>query len=631
MKKKISLSICIAFLLSFCSCNNNTAVSTETSDLSETAEAVIADASEMFTERDNKTDYDENGIVIELNGDNATASSDSVKIDGTVITITEDKTHIIKGTLNNGQIIVNAPETAKLQLVFDNVNITNETSAPFYIAESDKVFVTLKGENSLASTDFAESDDNTDGAVFSKQDLTFNGDGSLAVNSAKGHGIVCKDDLVLTGGTFDITAASHGIDANDSVRITNASITATTGKDGIHSENNDDTSLGYVYVSNAEMKLTSQGDGISAGAYIQIDSGSFDITTSGDKNSDTSTKGIKATSAVSIKDGTFKINSVDDSIHSNGSITIDGGSFEISSVDDGVHSDTVLTVNNCNMNITKSYEGLEAPEIYLKGGAIDIVASDDGINAGGGADNSGFGGRDGMFGGKNPWDSMSADENVKLDISGGKINVNAKGDGIDSNGNVTVSGGEIYVSGPTNGGNGALDYQGTATITGGTFLAAGSTGMAQNFSEASTQGAMLVNISGEKDSILKLTDESGNALIEWEADKQFECVVLSCPQVVQGKTYTIAAGNNSTSITMDGIIYGSTGGMQGVFDGKNNGNFGGRPDKGNFGEMPEMPEGGFGERPDNGSFGKFPDKEKPSGTGPDNVFSGGETADGENV
>ncbi len=293
------------------------------------------------------------------------------------------------------------------------------------------------------------------------------------------------------------------------------------------------------------------------------------LTTETDTSS--SMKGLKAVNSILIAGGTFKIDSADDAIHSNNELIINGGTFEIASGDDGVHADTTLTINDCDMIITHSYEGLEALNLYVKGGTIDLTASDDGLNAAGGTDGSGMGGRDEMFGGGFWGGGMSSGNRGSIEISGGKLIVNASGDGIDSNGTITVLGGETYVSGPTSSGNGALDYDGSAAITGGIFLAAGATGMAQNFGSTSTQGAMLVNISGSAGSTLKLTDENGKVLIEWTADKSFGCVVLSSPEIVQGKTYTVSVGSNQTTVTMTSLIYGSSGGFGGM------GGFGGRP------------------------------------------------------
>ena len=269
--------------------SNNESSITEPSDTS--SDPVDVDFSQadedMFTDRDGKTEYDESKAVsIKLNGTSATSSSNSVKISGSTVTITEEATYVISGTLTDGMIIVNAEDTAKLQIVLNGVDITSKTSAALYILEADKVFMTLADgkTNTLANggSFTAIDDNNIDAAVFSKQDLTFNGSGSLTVTSPAAHGIVCKDDLVFTGGTYTVNSASHGLDANDSVRISNSTkLTIDAGKDGIHCENTDDASLGFIYISDGTMNVEAEGDGISAGAYVQIENGTFDLLIGG--------------------------------------------------------------------------------------------------------------------------------------------------------------------------------------------------------------------------------------------------------------------------------------------------------------------------------------------------------------
>ncbi len=548
---------------------------------------------DMFTDRDVRTEYDESdGVLVQLNGTSAAASSNSVKISGTTITITEEATYIISGTLDDGMIIVNTPDTAKLQIVLNGVNIHSETSAPLYILEADKVFLTLADgtENTLSNggTFTAIDENNIDAAIFSKQDLTFNGSGSLTVTSPAGHGIVCKDDLVITSGTYTVNSASHGLDANDSVRITGeTNLTIDAGKDGIHSENTDDASLGYIYISNGTLNIEAEGDGIAAGAYVQIENGTFDLlvgggsvngssassgnyggfmgggghggmrpggsqssTTTTDESS-TSMKGIKAANSILISGGTFNIDSADDSVHSDVSVTINGGAFEIASGDDAIHAEDTLTITAGTINISKSYEGLEALHIDVQGGDIKLVASDDGLNAAGGTDGSGMtGGRDGMFGGRGGGHGgmgggMSSSSNGSITISGGSLYVNASGDGLDANGTLTISGGYTVVVGPTQGDTATLDYDKSAIITGGTFIGTGASGMAQTFSD-SEQGVFAVSVGNQSAGTnITLKDKNGNTIITYAPELSFAVVIISSPDMVSGETYTITVGATS--------------------------------------------------------------------------------------
>lgn len=543
---------------------------------------------DMFTDRDARTEYDESdSVLIQLNGTSAAASSNSVKISGTTVTITEEATYIISGTLDDGMIIVNAPDTAKLQIVLNSVDITSKTSAPLYILEADKVFLTLadgtKNTLSNGGTFTAIDENNIDATIFSKQDLTLNGSGSLTVTSPAGHGIVCKDDLVITSGTYTVHSASHGLDANDSVRITGkTNLTIDAGKDGIHSENSDDASLGFIYISNGTINIEAEGDGIAAGAYVQIENGTFDLlvgggsvngssassgnyggfmgggghggmrpgssqsTTTTTDDSSTSMKGIKAANSLLISGGTFHIDSADDSVHSDVSVTINGGTFEIASGDDAIHAEDTLTITAGMINISKSYEGLEALHIDVQGGDIKLVASDDGLNAAGGTDSSGAtGGRDGMFGGKGGMGGGMSSGNGSIVISGGNLYVNASGDGLDANGTLEISGGYTVVVGPTQGDTATLDYDKSAVITGGTFIGTGAASMAQTFSD-SEQGVFAVSVGNQAagtDIVLK--DKSGNTIIEFMPELNFAVVILSSPDIISGETYTITVGTQS--------------------------------------------------------------------------------------
>lgn len=234
----------------------------------------------------------------------------------------------------------------------------------------------------------------------------------------------------------------------------------------------------------------------------------------------------------------------------------------LSSGDDGIHADSNVTIAGGTIDITKSYEGIEGLSIDVTGGESSVLASDDGMNAAGGNDSSGFEGP-GPGG-----DQFASTEGAYIHISGGILHVNSSGDGIDSNGEITVSGGETYVSGPTNDGNGTLDYSGTAQITGGIFAASGSSGMAQNFDSSSTQGVIMVNVEEqETNTEIALLDISGTKLLGWTAEKEYSSVIVSSPEIQQGETYTLKTGTAEQNITMDSLVYGnpSQGGVPGRF------------------------------------------------------------------
>jgi hypothetical protein len=544
---QLGLAVLLLLMLSGCGKQTET-------DAAFAADAESAKAENMFTDRDLEVGYDENdAALITLNGDTAECSSDAVTIEDGVITIQDEGTYILSGTLDDGMIVVDAKDE-KIQLVLDGVTIHHADCAAIYIKEADKVFMTTAPdtENYLSNggTYTAVDDNNIDGVIFSKSDLTLNGTGSLELDAEAGHGIVSKDDLVITGGTYCIQAASHGLSGKDSVRIANGNFTITAGEDGIKAKNDDDSDLGFVYIENGTFDIEAEGCGIKASGYLQL------------------------------YDGDYEIASTDDAVHSNADVTIQGGTYQIETEDDGMHADAALTITDGSILISKSYEGLEGMTVDISGGEIQLTASDDGINAAGGNDQSGFGGGRG--------DQFAAQDGVYIQISGGEIYVNADGDGIDSNGDLTVSGGELYISGPTNGGNGALDYNGEGIITGGICIAAGASGMEQNFGTGSTQGTIMVNIgSQEAETKIELTDADGASILSWQPEKPYQSVIISCPEIVQGADYTITAGTDSTTVTMEDLVYGTGNEMGGPGRGMQNQN--GkmeRPD----GEM-ELPDG----------------------------------------
>lgn len=581
---------------------------TETSatQATEPASSFVETDKEMFTDRDGDASYNDSAAVkITLSGSTATATSDAVKISGSTVKLTEAATYIVTGNLDDGMLVVDAPKDAKVQIVLSNASIASKTYAPIFALQADKVFVTLAEgtENALTGGESftAIDDNNIDGVVYAKTDLTFNGAGNLAISSPAGHGIVCKDDLVFTGGNFTIQSASHAIDANDSVRVSGGVITADAGKDGIHAENSDDASLGYVYISGGTFQMEAEGDGISAGSSLQIGGGSFDITAgggseNGDKQSSdgyggfgggfggmgggmggkpqrpggraatttettetaettesTSMKGLKAGTDMKITGGTFNINSADDGVHANGSLYLENGALTVATGDDGFHAEETLSVTGGTVTIAESYEGLEALHIKVSGGDITLTASDDGLNAAGGTDQSGFGGRDdgqffnmafgGGFGG-----GMSSG-NGSIVISGGKLNITASGDGIDANGTLEITGGYTAVCGPTQGDTATLDYDKSAVISGGTFIGTGASGMAQTFSD-SEQGVIAVQVgSAAAGTQIKLTDGKGSELIDHTPALGYNVVILSTPEIKAGQTYTLAIGSQSAEVT----------------------------------------------------------------------------------
>lgn len=584
---------------------------TNAEETSAQSEAGTFSSADMFTERDLAGTYEESGAVyVTLSDDGITGETDGVAINGQMVTITAEGTYIFSGTLSEGQIVVDA-DNAKVQIVFDNVDITCASSAAVYVKSAEKVFVTLAegSQNTLRNTDeyVAIDDNNIDAVIFAKSDLTLNGTGSLTIISAEGHGIVSKDDLKITGGTYDITAAGHALSGKDSVRIADGTFILTAEKDGIHAENADDEEKGYIYIADGDFTITSDGDGMDASNIVQIEDGTLDITAGGgaanslkthesdvpggpgggmpqngekpdgesmpqmgekpdgenmpqDTTTDesgTSTKGIKAGGGMYLNGGTYQIDSADDSIHSNANITIADGTYTLATGDDGVHADDALTVNGGTITVTESYEGLEGLTVTINDGTIDITARDDGINTAGGTDQSGFGTFGDHFKGMDSADDETeetTDNEMWMELNGGYIHILAGGDGVDSNGDLTINGGEIYIDGPSDNGNSAIDYgdRSSAYVNGGTLVAIGSSGMAEVMSDSSKQKVLMVKLGEQMEAgNVVLTDSEGNVIVSYTALKTYDCVIISTAEVESGATYTLTTSGTTTEVTAE--------------------------------------------------------------------------------
>ena len=515
------------------------------------------DITDMFTKRDLAGTNDESEAVkITLSGKTAACNSSNVQIEDGVVTIKAAGVYVLSGTFTDGTIVVDAGDDDKVQLVLDGVSITAVDYAAIYAKNADKVFVTLAegaGNSLTVSGDYVQTDDNNvDAVIFAKCDLTLNGTGSLTVKDNTGHGIVSKDDLVVTGGTYTIYSQDHCLNGKDSVRIADGTFNLSCDEDGIHA-GNDDQQDGYVY--------------------------------------------------------------------------IEGGDINISVGDDAIHAEGLLIITGGDIDVSKSCEGGEGDKILVTGGDIDVISSDDGFNAAGGSSGSGdnhdgFGGDPGMGG-----VDMDADSDAYILITGGTININADGDGIDSNGCIGITGGSVYVLGSSGNGNGAMDYGICAAITGGEIVAVGGSGMAQGFGDESTQCSALVNFDEWIDAgeTITLTDSDGKEVLSYKADKKFNSVVISTSDMKQGGTYTLTVGDQSSTFTLDDITYSEgSGGMQRPGGNLDNGGMqrpGGNSDDGNMQRPGGNSDDGNMQRPDGDSDNGQNDSANGSSQNKDNSSS----------
>lgn len=506
-------------------------------------------------------EWKENTGTITLSDSGITVTGDGAYVDGSIVIISEGGDWEVTGSCSNGMIYVNTGEEKdandKVKLRLNGMSLTNTTGPAIYFDRCKKAFITIESGTQNVLTDassytlsgnytaggvtYAIDTTQAKGAIHSDDTLEIKGKGSLTVNGSYKHGICSDDDILIENGVFDITSVKDGFHANDDITMNgkNIEVTIHSSSDGIDSEGTINmtlvksvniTAAGKGVKADLDMTfaggaytIDSTDDCINGNAAVNLTGGSYDLT-SGDEavtaasvlttenislTANTTGKGIKAESDLFVNSGTYTIISGDDSIHCNGNVSIAGGSFTLTSDDDGIHADTTLTVEDGEITITKSYEGLEGNDVIINGGVISVTASDDGINAAGGQDQSSQGGRPGQ----NPFQPGTS-SNCSITVNGGEVYVTASGDGIDSNGALTFNGGIVVVQGPQTGGNFAVDADGTVGFNGGTVVVmCSSNAMWEDITRKTGGSVYNKNIgSVTKGSTVCITDSSGSVL-----------------------------------------------------------------------------------------------------------------------
>ncbi|MGN7414785.1 carbohydrate-binding domain-containing protein [Paenibacillus sp. SAF-068] len=435
------------------------------------------------------------------------------------------------------------------------------------------------------------------------------GDGIKSTNDTD----TTKGFVAIAGGTFDIQSGNDGIQAETALVTDGGTYNIVTaggsanapakveegpfGGGGGWGGGTPPTDMGTPPDGEppADMPEMPNNSGTNAGANTN---GTTSSSANTDTNADadtattatesTSAKALKAGTDLTVNGGTYTIDSMDDSLHSNNNVTVNDGTFNIESGDDGIHADQELTINGGTITIAKSYEGLEGAIITLNDGDVDVTASDDGVNAAGGETETAAStdrattatdaattsnisvtettgttsttdqasqGTATTQQGRGPGGMGAASSNNEFHINGGTLTVNAGGDGLDSNGSINMTGGTVIVNGPTDNGNGALDYDGTFEISGGYLVAAGSSGMAQGTSEASTQNTIVMTFPSTQKAgtLVHVQDSEGNNILTFAPAKEYQTVVVSSPDLKKDGSYVIYSGGTSTGKAVDGL------------------------------------------------------------------------------
>lgn len=611
LKSVLSVIISLCLVLPVLGCTANEKV---TEPVLETATPIVSDdpATSSTTAAQTQENDGQYDTYVILNDANTTIDGEGVTFQNNVLTITAPGSYLIKGTLSDGHIAVKSPDTEKkVKLYFDSVNIHCTDTAPVYVEESGKETIIILADGSQntlsdnADRAVPEGEDTeyATAVIYSKDDLQIEGGGTLTIEANFNKGIYSKDDLQIRGGVLNITSADDALRGKDSIEISGGTFNLNSRGDAIRTSNETDEDKGDILISAGTFSITSELDGIQAVSDLLISGGDFAITTGGgsgeikttndrgfgsfpgarpsdssafeaESENSVSSKAIKGNSIV-ISGGTFTIDSLDDALHSGSSLTVKSGTFSVKSGDDGFHAETALEISGGSINILQSYEGLEGESIKIADGTVHVVSSDDGLNAASSSEQSenpnapwgqenqtpqasatglGFGNRPnkggsggGKGGGMGEYNSASV-----IEISGGTLTVNADGDGIDSNGDIRITGGEVCVFGPESNGNGALDYAGSCTVTGGTLLAAGSSGMNQSVSGGSVPCVNIsCNVSGN--TLFTILDENEQVIVSFVSPKSFSSVVFAGDSLDKNEKVSAYTGGTHSGEAANGI------------------------------------------------------------------------------
>ncbi len=565
---------------------------------------------QYFTAGDLSPEYDiSDANIITLSGGSAQVTGNGAyAYDGGVV-ISSTGVYVISGTLDDGSITVDADDAAKVWLYFNDVNITCQDNAALIIENADKVFLTLaEGRDSVLESgseyENSAAEAGIDGVIYARDDLTINGAGSLTISGGPAHGITANDDLVITGGTIKVTSAKDAIHVNDSLRMTNVELSLNAGDDAVQVDNEG----GYIYIESGEFDIIAADEGIAAEGDITIDGGDFKIAVGTSQGS----HGIKSGGTVTVNDGTLDITSCYEGIQAS-YIDITGGNTTINSVDDGLNAGSgdggfgmgfgmggpgmgeaggqgmrqrgYYNASDTETAGTDEASEGEKPEFgeipegekpegdmpelgdmpedgqSQSGETSDEEVSEMKNDTGMGRPDMGEATLEMQNGSSIQAEDSTETETPWIHISGGILTIlNDSGrdaDGIDSNGDIIITGGTIRVSLTGDGGNNAIDCAtengGVCEISGGNIIACGSSQMAESFGSTSTQCSILYNLQtgAEAGTTLTLRDSDGSVLMSYEVPNAFTSVNISCPEMKPGETYTISVGETEESVTLE--------------------------------------------------------------------------------
>lgn len=550
-----------------------------------TTAGVDVDLTGDYSDKALDAEWSENDAdaVISFDNNAVDVTGSGASVSGTTVTISDKGTYVIKGTLSDGQIIVDNEDDENVRLILDGVDITCSTDSAIKALNAKNVYITLADgttntvTDSRAASDDTDSNDSdvTDAAIYAECDLIINGSGTLNVNGNYNDGIKSKDDLQIISGTINVDAYDDGIIGKDSVSVKDGTITVTCGDDAVKSSEDEDSTKGYIVVDGGSFNLSSDsGHGFNAVFAFVMNDGTVNITKCNE--------GIQSLNIIQ-NGGDITINAADDGVNvSDKRASADTGSTATTDTADDQTDAISDSTDSSDSSAEADYmafgkgsgrgsiSGNNMPQMghgpQMSGGQQGSVSGDSAggmMGGNGGPGGSGDNGGPGGNGGGNMGGTM---ENVDgcLVINGGTLTVTASGDGLDSNGDILINGGTVTVIGPTGDGDTAIDKNGVWEQDGGTVYAQSSSGMVEAVDADISSGCYVSTVFSSAVAAgteITVTDSDGNKVMSFTSKESVPFVYFSSPDLKEGAAYTITAGDQSAEVTEGEMSTGSMGGM----------------------------------------------------------------------
>lgn len=484
-----------------------------------------------YDQYDQKISESDRLTTIDFKANKADIKGNGAKQDGKVLTISEKGSYQLSGNYK-GNLVIDVPSSDVVHLILDDFKLDSPQSGAIEVKQAKKLVITLadgtKNQISDQALKKADKDKAPKATIISKSSLTFNGKGALNITARHKNAVQTSEALVFMSGTYTVKAEDDGLKSTKAVVINQANIKLEAKGDGIVAKDDKDDKKGYILIENGHFDLSVGKDALQSGQLTELIGGDYQLKTAGSQNPDDSAKGIKSDGLIAITNGVYDIDSFDDSINAT-DIDISGGNLTLATRDDAVHADGNLAITAGMLKVTNSLEGIEGATISIKGGNLNVTATDDAINGSTG----------------------DAGTEAKLEINGGDILLTANGDGIDVNGDFTMTGGRVTVFASPTGENMVIDYDNLFKLEGGTLIGVGTFGMLgdtayENMKSEYVQPTLTIPLLNQPAGTqLQVFDSTNKEVAKVVPSVNYSYAIVSSPEIRLGETYSIFVNGQS--------------------------------------------------------------------------------------